>query len=64
MSDEERIDSNPYAYPYFHSDGSGPLLYRLVLEAEELYMSSDVVASDDDDDDDDNASGNNDTTDK
>ena len=47
MSDEERIDSNPYAYPYFHSDGSGPLLYRLVLEAEEL-LSSDAVASDDD----------------
>ena len=61
MSDEERIDSNPYAYPYFHSDGSGPLLYRLVLEAEELLQSSDAGASDDDD----NASGNNnDTTDK
>ena len=60
MSDEERIDSNPYAYPYFHSDGSGPLLYRLVLEAEELF-SSDAGASTDDDD----ASGiNNDTTDK
>mmetsp|Transcript_26141 Transcript_26141/g.56625 ORF Transcript_26141/g.56625 Transcript_26141/m.56625 type:complete len:668 (+) Transcript_26141:226-2229(+) len=37
MSDEERIDSNPYAYPYFHSDGSGPLLYRLILEVEEKF---------------------------
>lgn len=58
MSDEERIDSNPYAYPYFHSDGSGPLLYRLVLEAEELLLSSDAAS------DDDTASGNdNDTID-
>ena len=43
MSEGRRpsIDSNPYAYPYFHSDGSGPLLYRLVLEAEELLGSDD-----------------------
>ena len=43
MSEGRRpsIDSNPYAYPYFHSDGSGPLLYRLVLEAEELLVGSD-----------------------
>ena len=49
MSNEERLDSNPYAYPYFHSDGSGPLLYRLVVEAEELLGSGDASSDDNDD---------------
>mmetsp|Transcript_4085 Transcript_4085/g.6144 ORF Transcript_4085/g.6144 Transcript_4085/m.6144 type:complete len:574 (+) Transcript_4085:120-1841(+) len=29
---DSSVDSNPYAYPYFHSDGTAPVLYQCIQE--------------------------------